>query len=379
METVRLFDQDAYLGEFTAKVTECISEKGVFKVALDQTAFYPEGGGQPADTGLLNDVKVLDVHEKGGEIWHTVEAPIEPGTEVKGAIDWEQRYYYMQNHSGEHIVSGIVNRRFGYNNVGFHMNTSLVTLDFDGVLTEEQIKEIEREANRAVAEDAPISASYPSAEELQTIEYRSKKAIEGQVRLVTAEGYDVCACCGSHVKSAGEIRMIKILTVQKYKSGVRLSMLSGEAACRDYIHKHDEILKAARKMSVKPEQVSEAVEKLQEDNAKLRQEIISWKRKVYELQVQQLPENPERICFADDKLAGGDLKELANAALARAKTVLVIGGRGVYVLRSDAEDVREYNRELQEKFGGKGGGNAEMVQGTLQGDPAEIKRYFEGR
>lgn len=379
MSTVRLFDEDAYLREFFSQVVECIRENGEFKVRLEQTAFYPEGGGQPADTGYLNEVRVTDVHEKDGEIWHSVSEEILPGTEVTGRIDWERRYYFMQNHSGEHIVSGIVNRRFGYHNVGFHMNLNLVTLDFDGILTEEQVREVELEANRAVAENVEFCISYPTSEELKAIPYRSKKEIEGQVRLVRAVGYDICACCGSHVKTAGEIRMIKILTVQKYKSGVRLSMLSGEAACRDYIEKHEELLKSARRLSVKPEQLSAAIEKLQEENAKLRQEIISQKRKVYQLQTELLPDGLEKVCFVDSELHGGDLKELANIALSRVKTVLVLGKNNCYMLRSNTEDVRVYNDEIREKFSGKGGGKSEMAQGTLQGDPEEVKKWFEGR
>lgn len=377
MKTIRLFDQDAYVKEFTAKVTSCVSEKGIFKVTLNQTAFYPEGGGQPADTGRLNQIQVSDVQEKDGEIWHTVSAPIEPETTVSGKIDWERRYYYMQNHSGEHIVSGIVNRRFGYHNVGFHMNQEVVTIDFDGMLQEEQLKEIEQEANRAIEENVPVRASYPSRTALENTPYRSKKEIEGQVRLVTVEGYDCCACCGSHVRNTGEIRVIKLLTAQKYKSGVRLTMLSGNAACEDYSRKHEELLQVSRRLSVKPKQTVEAVERLLEDNKMIHQELTAWKRKVYELQAQMIPEGTKKICFADPSLNGADLREFANAAAVRAELVLILGANGSYVLRSNHRDVREVCQKFRENFSAKGGGSSEMVQGTLQGETDDIKKYFQ--
>ena len=203
MNTVKLYEADAYLGEFTATVKKCISEAGIYKVELDQTAFYPEGGGQPADQGTLGDARVLDVQEVDGTIWHTVTQLLEPGTEVVGKLDFERRFSNMQNHSGEHIVSGIIAREYGYHNVGFHMGSEAVTVDFDGVLTKEQLFEIEQQANDAVLRNVPITASLPDREELAQMEYRSKKEIEGQVRLITVEGYDCCACCGTHVSAPG--------------------------------------------------------------------------------------------------------------------------------------------------------------------------------
>ena len=225
MSTTRLFDQDAYLGEFEATVERSVCEGGMYRVLLDQTAFFPEGGGQPADEGTLDGIFVTDVQEIDGEIWHTVEAPLEPGKTVVGKLDFEKRFSNMQNHCGEHIVSG-------FNNVGFHMGSDVITVDFDGVLTEEQLYDVEQEANEAVLRNVPVTISYPSKEELETMDYRSKKEIEGQVRIVTIEGYDSCACCGTHVAKTGEIRLIKILSAQKYKEQLRTQKSGKKSLCR---------------------------------------------------------------------------------------------------------------------------------------------------
>lgn len=280
MSTIKLYETDAYLGEFTATVKTCISEAGICKVELDQTAFYPEGGGQPADCGTLGEARVLDVQETNGTIWHTVTEILEPGTEVVGKIDFDRRFSNMQNHTGEHIVSGIVAREYGCRNVGFHMGSEVVTVDFDSVLTEEQLFDVEMEANDAVLKNVPVTVSYPSKEELETIDYRSKKEIEGQVRLVTVEGYDCCACCGTHVSHTGEIRLIKILNVQHYKGGVRVSMLCGEPAFRDYMVKHSNIVGIAQLLSVKPEEAGDAVVRLRDKNIELKKELKKLKKQM---------------------------------------------------------------------------------------------------
>lgn len=289
MSTIKLYEADAYLGEFTATVEKCVSETGIFKVTLNQTAFYPEGGGQPADRGTLGDARVLDVQEIDGMIWHTVSELLEPGTEVVGKIDFERRFTNMQNHTGEHIVSGIVSRIYGYHNVGFHMGSEAVTVDFDGVLTKEQLFDVEMEANEAVLKNVPVTASYPSGEELKQIDYRSKKEIEGQVRLVSVEGYDCCACCGTHVSRTGEIRLIKILGVQNYKGGVRVSMLCGETAFRDYMVKHSNIVGIAQLLSVKPEEAGDAVVRLKEKNIELKKELKQLKKQINAKEGQNLP------------------------------------------------------------------------------------------
>ena len=215
--TEKLFYQDSHMKEFQATVVSCEPQKDHYLIVLDQTAFFPEGGGQYADTGKLGDVEITDVHEKDGVIYHTANMPLEVGSTVTGRLHWEERFEKMQQHTGEHIVSGLVHERFGYQNVGFHLGSDYCTMDFNGPITKEQLKEIEREANEAVYQNLDIQVLYPSKEELSDMEYRSKIEIEGQVRIVVVPGYDVCACCAPHVKKTGEIGMIKLVNMMNYK------------------------------------------------------------------------------------------------------------------------------------------------------------------
>ena len=227
-ETRKLYYEDVYTKEFTAKVLECREGKKGYEIILDQTAFYPEGGGQPCDLGTLNDVEVLEVHEKNGEIIHYTKEAIEPGKEVTGKIDWDRRFDLMQQHSGEHIVSGLVHAAYGYDNVGFHMSSDVITVDLSGVLSETQLAEIEAETNRKIWENSEVEITYPSREELDKLDYRSKKELTGQVRLVRFPGSDLCACCGTHVTHTGEIGAVKILTVENFHEGIRLTMICGK-------------------------------------------------------------------------------------------------------------------------------------------------------
>ena len=238
--TEKLFYRDSHLKEFTAEVLSCEKRDGHYEVELDRTAFFPEGGGQYADTGVLDEMQVCDVQEKDGRIFHIMKDRSErvseyftAGRRVSGRIDWEERFMKMQQHTGEHIVSGLVHARFGYNNVGFHLGSEDCTMDFNGAVTKEELQEIEQEANRAVWKNLPVQVLYPTEEELASMDYRSKIEIEGQIRIVVIPGYDVCACCAPHVNNTGEIGMIKLTGVQRYKGGVRVTMLCGVRALLD--------------------------------------------------------------------------------------------------------------------------------------------------
>ena len=205
METEKLFYQDAYLCETTAKVLECRQGKHGYEIVLDKTCFYPEGGGQPGDRGTINGIPVTDTHEKDGLVLHYTKEPIEVGTEVTAVIDWNRRFDLTQQHSGEHMVSGVIHRIYGYDNVGFHMGADMVTIDFSGELTEQQLREVEQEVNERIWLDSPVKCWYPTSEELKEIPYRSKKELAGRVRIVEFPDADICACCGTHVAHTGEI------------------------------------------------------------------------------------------------------------------------------------------------------------------------------
>ena len=244
--SIRLYDQDSMLLDFTATVTSCEEKKGKYVVTLDQTAFFPEGGGQGADHGTLGGVNVNDCHEVGGEVEHTVDTPLEVGAVVEGHVDAARRLDMMQQHSGEHIFSGLVCQLFGYDNVGFHIGSEAVTMDFNGPLTEEDVRRVELLANEIVWKNVPINTLLPNKEELEAMHYRSKKALEGTVRIVNIPGADTCACCGTHVKQTGAVGQIKVLNWQKYKSGVRVFILCGRRALLE----EDVLLEQAKSASV---------------------------------------------------------------------------------------------------------------------------------
>lgn len=376
MDTVKLYEQDAYRKTFSSIVEDSISEKGIFKVALRETAFYPEGGGQPADHGTLGDVKVLDVQERDGIIWHTVSEPLPKGASVDGRIDWERRYDYMQNHSGEHVVSGLICRTFGCSNVGFHMGSDVITMDFNTPMTWEQAMEIEGRANRAIEMQIPITASYPTAEELADLDYRSKKELSGRVRILTIEGCDTCACCGTHVRTTAEIRLVKILSLQNYKSGVRITMVGGNRALEDYRRKHDGISAVARMLSAKPEETAQAVERVLEENGRLRYEMAGMRKRIAQLQAQTIPEGTA-ACFLDEPLAPArELREIANALGERADNVMVMGENGAYVIKSADSRARALQEALRETFTVQGGGSDQMVQGVIRGESGQIEEAF---
>ena len=379
--TEKLFYKDSHMRRFTATVVSCEPFGEIYKAVLDRTAFFPEGGGQYADQGFLNEVKVVDVKEKEGIIYHHIEKELEAGTEVIGEIDWEKRFSKMQQHTAEHIVSGLIHQNFGYNNVGFHLADSYCTLDLDGPMTKEGLRKIEFEANKAVFANVPVEVLYPTKEELEILKYRSKIEIEGQVRIVRIPGYDVCACCAPHVKMTGEIGMIKFVQSQNYKGGVRITMLSGDRAFWDYCRKEESIREIMSSLAAKEELVAEAVEHLKEENSALKQKIYEQQKWKLQKMADEVPEK-YAVCVFDEMLEGAAPRELMNMILARGVSVCAVfagneksGFR--YVIGSHSSDVRNLCKSLNVMFEGCGGGKPEMVQGSLKGMKSDIEKLFE--
>ena len=272
-ETRRLYYEDVYKKEFTATVVECREQKKGYAIILDESAFYPEGGGQPSDVGTLGDAKVTEVHEKDGELLHYTDKALEVGAKVEGKIDWVHRFDLMQQHSGEHMVSGIIHEKYGYDNVGFHMGSDVITIDFSGMLDEAQMAEIEAKANQIIWENQEVEIFYPSEEELKELEYRSKKELSGWVRIVRFPGADTCACCGTHVTRTGEIGMVKLLSVVKFREGVRMEMISGRRVL-DYLNMvNEQNRQISVKLSAKMDKTAQAVERLQEENFRLKGQV----------------------------------------------------------------------------------------------------------
>lgn len=380
--TEKLFYEDSHMVTFLATVVSCEKSEETYEVVLDRTAFFPEGGGQYADTGLLDGVKVLDVQERAGVIYHETKQPLEIGKTVQGTIDWEERFSKMQQHSGEHIVSGLVHALCGYDNVGFHMGKDAITMDFNGSITKEQLKEIERKANEAVVKNLDICVVYPSKEELASISYRSKIEIEGQVRIVEIPGYDVCACCAPHVKKTGEIGLIKLLNVQNYKGGVRISMLCGFRALEDYEKKSEHVKQISVLLSAPEDEIFSEVSRLKEEIASKKAQVVQLQEKLLVHKVEQIPESEKVVILFEEELEGNAPRELVNLVVERGACVgAVFAGtekKGYrYVIGSKNCDTRIFAKRLNETFGGRGGGKPEMVQGSCVGTEALIRKEVE--
>ncbi len=377
MQTKKLFYEDSHIQTFTAKVLSCEPEGDAYQVVLDQTAFFPEGGGQYADTGMLNQVVVTDAQEKEGIIYHRTEEMLPVGETVTGAINWAERFEKMQQHTGEHIVSGLVHARFGYNNVGFHLGGDYCTMDFDGPITDEELTDIERQANQAVWENLAVHVLYPTPAELEKMTYRSKIEIEGQTRIVEIPGIDVCACCAPHVKQTCEIGVIKLVDKLNYKGGERITMLCGSRALADYQEKESSVKAISALFSAKESEVAKAADHMKTEQGELKGKIVEQSRALLAYRAKEIPIGDPVTAVFDDTLEGSEPRELMNDLLARgAKICAVFAGSDEagyrYVVGSTSEDVRPLGKRLNEAFQGRGGGKPEMVQGSLTGTKEEI-------
>lgn len=381
----KLYYDSPYIKEFEGTVLSCEKGKKGYEVVLDQTAFYPEGGGQPTDTGVLGGVKVLEVHEKNGIVTHYLDAPLAVGAVVKGVIDWEPRFIHMQEHSGEHLVSGLIHERFGYDNVGFHMGAEEVTIDFNGLIEWDELMEIEKKANEIIWDNREIYADFPPKEELDALDYRSKKELTGDVRIVKIPGGDVCACCGTHVKRTGEIGLVKFLSMIHYKGGVRISLLCGKRAMADYEKKREEVQKISVLLSAKPSEISSAVEKMKGEISKLHEKLSECYRGMIEERVASLETGERNLYIIEKEFGAQHLRMLVNRILEekKGKTVLALSGNKdggfLYIMGSQNEDMRLLSRELNQMLTGRGGGSTQMAQGTFFADEEQVSAVLNGK
>ena len=366
--TQKLYETDAYVQEFTATVLSCAPAQGGYAVVLDKTAFFPEGGGQPCDLGTLGAAHVTDVHTDGTTITHTTDAPLEPGAQVTGRIDWPRRLDAMQQHTGEHILSGALHRLFGAENVGFHIGSPYVRMDTSIPLTAAQLALAEAEANAAVRADTPVHCYIPDATTLAATEYRSKKELEGPVRLVEAGG-DCCACCGTHLARTGEVGLIKIISAQHYKTGIRLAVACGQRAYDAVAAICADAEAAGRLLSAPAGSLTPAVENRQNGETALKQRIAALQNALADAYVKAAVPGQPAVLWAEG--ADGDgLRRIAMAVCAGTNQVacaLAPGGRGTsYALAApEGIDARALGKALNEAFAGRGGGKPAFCQGSL--------------
>ena len=381
METEKLYYADPFLKDFTATVLDCQAGKNGYTVTLDRTAFYPEGGGQPADHGTLDGAAVTDVHEKNGVIFHNVDRAVEIGKTVSGSIDWARRCDHMQQHSGEHICSGLICGRYGCDNVGFHMGTDIVTIDFNADIPWEELLEIEGQANRYIQEDHPIDIQFHRGAELDAIDYRSKKPLEGDVRIVAFPGADCCACCGTHVLRSGQVGLVKFLSVQKFREGVRIELLCGQRAL-DYLSRTWEQAKTiGQHLSVKPVDAAAAVERLEGELSALKMRCAGLEEAVFAgIAAEQAGKG--NVLLFQPPMKPDSVRKLADAvSKACGGLAAVFAGEGshyAYALgRADGQDISAAVKALNGALHGRGGGRNGFAQGSVEAAQSAIEAFFK--
>ena len=381
IETEKMYYQDAFMRTFTARVLDVLEEDdGTCRVILDRTAFYPEGGGQPCDLGLLGGLEVLDVREEGSSICHKVKGRLAVGDTVTGQIDWPRRFDLMQQHSGEHIVSGMVHRLYGYNNVGFHMGEDVITIDFDGLLDDRQLADLEEKVNRYLWEDHRTQVLFPTTEELDGMDYRSKKELTGQVRLVGFPGADLCACCGTHVDTTGQIGIVKLLSCHHFRQGVRVEMLSGKRAFDTLaVHCRQNSLNA-RALSVKAGDTVRAVDHLLQEIYRLKGDLMEARGRLQK-QIAGMCRGKNKAAVLTGSMDSADIRKTLDQILDLAHgpcILLAAGDDGCrYAMGEGDGDVRELNKRMGAVLEGRGGGKPFFVQGSLKADSGRIMDFLE--
>lgn len=379
MATEKLYYLDQYQTEMDAVVRSCEKTKGSYAVLLDRTVFYPTGGGQPFDTGTLGDANVLDVSDVEGEVVHLCDRPLAVGEEVHGKIDWDRRFMLMQHHSGEQLVSGIVHSRFGYDNVGFHMGSEVITIDFSGELDYATLREIETAANEAVYANIPCHIFYPDRETLKTLSYRSKKEIEGQVRLVQFADVDLCACCGLHVAHSGEIGLIKLLSTTKFHNGSRVELLCGSKALQWLNAVADQNKEISSLLSAKVHQTASYVRKQAEELSQSKYRCAQLENQLFAMKAQALSGQKDLLLF-EDGLSPDSTRRLCDAVLQGCEGFCAVFARKEegyhYAIGAKELDLRSLVKELNAALQGRGGGKPGFVQGSVKATEEEIRSFF---
>ena len=380
METVKLYYEDPNIREFTALVLDCTAVQGGWEIILDRTAFYPEGGGQACDLGTLADVRVLDVRERGQQVVHLCDGPFAPNTQITGKIDWERRFDLMQQHTGEHIISGIVHRIYGYGNCGFHVGEQVMEVDFDGPIDPETLAKIEWEANEAVWQDIALKCWYPSREELPGVFYRTKRELPWPVRIVQVPGYDSCACCGVHVSTTGQVGLIKILSCVKFHQGVRLELVCGKRALSYMCRIFEQNRQVSQTFSAQMLETGAVASRVSAQLAAEKFRSAGLEKRIFAM-IAQLYLGKENAVHFEPALNPGAVRELADQ-IAR----VCSGWAAVYsgtddtgyclCIVSPQHDVRELGKQATQALNGRGGGKPGCFQGSFQTTKAQIEEFF---
>lgn len=375
----KLYYEDSHLQTFTATVTGCAQAKKGWEITLDATAFYPEGGGQASDTGILGGAKVFSVREEGEEIFHLCDKPLEVGSTVEGQIDWNRRFDLMQQHAGEHIVSGIIHKKYGWHNVGFHIGADVVTIDFDGPVPAEDLQAIEDAANAAIWQDLPIKCWYPTQEELPAVPYRRKKDIPWPVRIVEFPGYDICACCGTHPKTTGAIGLVKLFSCVKFHEGVRIEMACGKRALSMLNTAYEQNKQVSQAFSAKVQETGLAARRMNEALAAEKFRGASLEKQLFH-QIAKGYAGCDLALHFEDNLSPNSCRELCDAIADFAKTAVTLSGSDktgyCLCILSRTEDAKALGDAAAKALSGRGGGKKEAFQGRISATKGQIENFF---
>lgn len=385
METEKLYEKDSHLVRWEATVLDCVPVSDGYQIVLDRTAFYPEGGGQLSDGGMMGMVPVLETREKEGRVLHLTKQPLPAGTKVTCTLDWARRFDHMQQHTGEHILSWAFWSLFGVENVGFHMSEGSVTIDLSRPVTQEELDAAEDLANRNIWENHPIRSYTVSPEKAAAMTMRKKTdKVAGDLRVVEIQEGDICTCCGTHALNTGEVGLVKILGQEHTKGGSRVSFLCGGRALSDYRMKNKAIREAGAALSVKESEVPEGIRRLKgglsAQGAALREKgrLLTGLYARDLLAAADAPGRMGRVIVTcqpdlDAKEAKLLLSELtAVSGVAAAVIYRVLGkdggeGRVCYLLGKAADspaDCKYLCDVLNGLYNGKGGGKGDFAQGS---------------
>ena len=377
----KLYYEDSHLRSFTARVLSCAERRTGWEITLDQTAFYPEGGGQACDLGVLGGRRVLDVREAGEQVIHLCDGPLAVGSVVEGTIDWARRFDLMQQHTGEHMVSGIINRLYGAHNVGFHMGWESITIDFDAEIPPEDLPKIEAMVNEAIWRVQEVKCWYPSEEALSQVLYRTKKALPWPVRIVRVGDTDSCACCGVHVKNTGEIGLVKLFSCVRFRTGSRIEMLCGKRALDHLNTIYDQNAMVSHAFSAKATETGAAAEKMNETLAQYKYRLTGLENRVFET-IARNQAGKETALLFQEGLDSTAVRRLADMAAQYAGSLAAVFSGSdrdgyAYALVSRQAELKELCKKMNKALSGRGGGRGSFCQGSVKATQDEIQTFFD--
>ena len=380
--TNKIYNENTHILDFTSTVLSCKMDEaaGNYDIILDSTAFFPEEGGQGSDKGTLNGIPVIHVSiDQSDTITHTLSQPLSESLTVTGHVDGVQRFDYMQQHTGEHILSGLVHKYFSYHNVGFHLSNDFTTLDFDGVLTQEEILKMEFLVNKAIYQNLPVNVSFPSKDVLEKLTYRSKIEIDGPVRIVEIPGIDLCACCAPHVEYTGQIGVLKVTSMESHRGGVRITILCGNRALANYSALQETVSSLSAFLSAKPELICDAVNRLKEESQSRQERINILQAKLLEAHLKELPsfEASKHAILFEDHMDTKAVRNAVNSLSERYEGFSAIftgdDTKGYqFIIGSSKTDCNQAAKLLRERFSAKCGGSSQMIQGSVVATKMEL-------